>query len=131
MDKISAGIKNGRGWGLVWSPGTSEWKCFSCGMGFYNRACGDSSVTDEQCSMSFAEGACAPAECNDKYQIRQSDGKCYTKWCRNIPDELGVAVGGPLDKDCSGVPSHPFMAYNSEDGWDCAYCTRAPPETLK
>jgi len=70
----------------------------------------------------------APERCAHAYQVRQSDGQCYTRWCIGIPRSIDVKIGRPNDADCSRSPTHPYMAYNNEEGWNCVYCTRLPPQ---
>jgi hypothetical protein len=130
--KIKAGQKNGRDWGMIWREGTKTWECFSCGQGQYNSACGSNqSAGEATCAASFTDGQCISSECSEWYQKRLSDGKCYTNWCRGaVPSGTGARTGGYDAKGCDGVPGYPFMMYNSDENWDCVYCTRAPAEIL-
>ena len=148
INKLRQGVVNGLLWGLTWNNNSKLFECFKCGdysnengSSFYNGAyinnlckngnfsstpasvCIDNKYSDATCTNSEINGRCVIKCCNDLYQKRGTDGKCYTKWCRKIPAEINAVINKPQEKVCP--KTHPRSIYNSVQ--DCVYCIKTPP----
>ena len=142
INDIKSGKRNGLTWGLIWNSNSKLWECFTCdtryieGNGEVKSAyindqckkdsseslaiCKDNTAQESDCKQnSETNGTCVLRCCNDLYQKRGTDGKCYTKWCRGNVEQYNARIGKATDSEC---PDGLRLMYNPN--LDCVYCIR-------